>query len=185
MRILIVYGTTEGHTRELAQFIAERLTQAHHGVAIHDASETPLPSPDGFHAVIVAASLHLGHYQRSVLHFARQHRDVLNDLPGAFISVSLAAAGDDAADWAGLKTCEREFEQETRWKPRMIHYAAGAIRFSAYDFFRKLALKYIALRRGQHVSTSEDYDYTDYEALGRFVDGFVAEAGAAPALQPR
>ena len=40
MRILIVYGTTEGHTRELAQFIAARLTGAHHGVAIHAGSSS-------------------------------------------------------------------------------------------------------------------------------------------------
>jgi hypothetical protein len=37
--------------------------------------------------------------------------------------------------------------------------------FTAYGFFAKLAIRYIARRRGKRVKTSEDHDLTDYAAL--------------------
>ena len=48
--------------------------------------------------------------------------------------------------------------------------------FSAYSLFTKLAIKFIARRRGTIVKTSEDYDLTDYAALEMFIDRFVARA---------
>ncbi len=101
-------------------------------------------------------------------------------MPCLALSSSVSSVPPVRPGGAGLKACEQGLATETHWKPRMIHHAA-CIRFSAYDFFRKLALKYIAQRRGKHVKTSEDYDYTDYEMLGRFVDSFAAEAALEPA----
>jgi len=43
------------------------------------------------------------------------------------------------------------------------------------DFFKRLALKYIAKRRGQNTVTSRDYDLTDYDALRRLVIAFLDE----------
>jgi menaquinone-dependent protoporphyrinogen oxidase len=182
MRVLVVYGTTEGHTRKLADFMGERLKSAHCGVTVTDAAGAAAPDPALYDAVIVAASVHVARYQTSVVHYARHHREALNSMPSAFVSVSLSAAGDDPDDWAGLDSCVQAFEAQTGWKPKRIHHAAGAILFSAYEFFRKFAMKQIARARGQKVVTTEDYDYTDYELLGAFVDSFVGEV--APAPQP-
>jgi menaquinone-dependent protoporphyrinogen oxidase len=178
MRALIVYGTTEGHTRELAEVVAERLKRAHVGASTHEAGEAAdLPVGD-YDAVIVAASLHLGRYQSSVLRFARRHHEVLNRLSSAFISVSLSAAGFDAEDWAGLDSCIHALEHRTGWTPTMIHHAAGGIPFTSFDLFRRYVLKSIAAKRGLDLDTSQDYDFTDYEVLGGFVDGFMASAAA-------
>jgi menaquinone-dependent protoporphyrinogen IX oxidase len=39
-------------------------------------------------------------------------------------------------------------------------------------------LKYIAHRKGQLTDTSKDYELTDWDALGAFVDGFAAKLPA-------
>jgi menaquinone-dependent protoporphyrinogen oxidase len=78
-------------------------------------------------------------------------------MPSAFISVSLSAAGENPDDWEGLETCVARFLHEASWRPKAIHHAAGAIRYSQYDFFKRLAMKFIAARRGQHTVTSRDY----------------------------
>lgn len=80
-------------------------------------------------------------------------------------------------DWEGLEQCLARFEHETLWTPKAVHQAAGAIRYSQYDFFKRLALMFIARQRGHRTTPARDYDLTDYDALGRFVEGFVADAG--------
>jgi menaquinone-dependent protoporphyrinogen oxidase len=176
MRILIVYGSTEGHTSDLSGFMAERLKEDGHQVIVSDSGDKhPLPDPADLDAALLAASLHVGHYQASLVDYARRHHETLNEMASAFVSVSLAAAGENPDDWEGLETCVARFLHGTNWKPTAVHHAAGAIRYSHYDFFKRLALKYIASRRGQKTETSRDYDFTDYDALKRFVRDFVRD----------
>lgn len=180
MRILIVYGTTEGHTRALCHFAARALSDAGFPTAVQPAGSgrsPPVPTP--YDAVILAASIHVGRYQPPLVAYAREQHEVLNAKPAAFISVSLSAAGITPPDWETCDDCIARFEHETLWTPKAVHKAAGAIRYSQYDFFKKLALKFIAAERGLPIATSRDYDLTDYDALRQFVTGFASEVQAA------
>ena len=70
--ILILYGTTDGHTRKIAQVLAEHLRANHCSVDILDAGGSLWRlSPDGYDGVVVAASVHIGDYQRSVARWVR------------------------------------------------------------------------------------------------------------------
>lgn len=141
-----------------------------------DAAEAePELDPRAFCAAVIAASLHAGHYQAPVVDFVRRQHVTLNAMPTAFVSVSLSAASRDADDLEGLARCVADFEHRTQWTPRDIYHAAGAFRFSQYGFLKRWALKYIAYRRGQPTDTSKDYELTDWDALGAFVDRFAAK----------
>jgi menaquinone-dependent protoporphyrinogen oxidase len=176
MRFLILFSTTEGHTRKLAQFVAAQLTRRGQEARVHDAAQPNLPDLAGFDVALLIASVHVGHYQHSFIEAVRKNHDALNAMPSAFISVSLSAAGDSPSDLAGLRDCVKGLERDTLSHPGAVHHAAGAMLFSAYSLFMKLAIKFIARRRGTIVKTSEDYDLTDYAALEIFIDRFVARA---------
>ncbi len=173
MRILIVYGTTEGQTRKITQFMRDRLAGNGKDVTLIEALEAPPDlDPSAFDAVIIAASLHVGKYQAPVVEFASTHHVALNAMHSVFVSVSLAAVGHDEDDLLGLAHCVAQFQHQTGWTPKVLHHAAGAFRFTQYDFLKRWALKYIAWRKGMRTDASVDCELTDWEALGRFVDGF-------------
>jgi menaquinone-dependent protoporphyrinogen oxidase len=174
MRILIVFATTEGHTRRLAEFAAEYLRRLGHHVSVCDAARSDGLDLASFEAAFLLASLHLRRYQASLIKFAREKHAALNVMASAFVSVSLSAVGDPSN--LGLRDCLKHFENDTLWRPAMVHHAAGAMPFSAYSFFMKLAIKFIAHWHGMSVKTSQDYDLTDYAALGAFIDHFLASA---------
>ena len=177
MRVLIVFGTTEGHTREICQFAARVLREAGRTATVEEVrDEGEGVQVAAYDAVLVAGSLHLGRYQPGLVRFVRRHLADLAGRPNAFVSVSLAAAGENPDDWAGLNECVATFEHETGWTPEQVHHAAGAIKYSQYDFFKRLVLKHIAAKRGQKTVTSHDCDLTDYEDLRRFVLAFAEQA---------
>jgi menaquinone-dependent protoporphyrinogen oxidase len=177
MRILIVYATTEGHTRDLCHELMRALDHDGGHVALEAAPPAPpYPDPTAYDVVFVAGSLHIGRYQSNLIRFAQNRRDALAATPSAFISVSLSAAGHNPDDWEGLEACLARFEHETGWTPSAVHQAAGAIRYSHYDFFKRLVLKHIAAQRGQKTVTSRDYDMTDHDALLSFARSFVRQA---------
>ena len=176
MQILVVYGTSEGQTRKIAEFVGARLTMQGHRVVTANAGERPVPDPHAFDAVLVAASLHLGRYQPAVLRYVREHRASISARVNAFLSVSLAAAGRAPEDVEGLRKCLADFMQATGWSPKIVHHAAGAFRYSAYGFLIRCVMKYKAWRRGAPTDTRRDYELTDWEDLARFAEVFASVA---------
>lgn len=177
MRTLIVYGSTQGQTHKIADFIAERWRSQGHDVAIFDAAEiTSIVDPLRYDATLVAASLHAGGYQAAVTRFAKEHGGELSSGPSAFVSVSLSAAGNDPGDRAGLERCVQEFFAATGWRPTHVHHAAGALTYTRYNLFLRWYMKRIARKRGVTTDTSRDREFTDYAALGEFLDAFLADA---------
>lgn len=178
MKLLLVYGTTEGQTRKIARFVSSHLARHGHETELVNAIDvTAATDPRRFDAVIIAASLHAGHYQSAVVHFVSKHLAAINARPNAFLSVSLAAASDDEDDALGLEGCISDFTQRTGWNPRRIHHVAGAFRYTSYDFLKRWAMKYIAYRQGGPTDTSEDHELTDWAELAEFLDDFSKEAG--------
>ncbi len=177
MRTLIVYGSTQGQAHKIAEFIAERWRDQGHDVAVFDATRVaPTLDPLGYDVTLVAASVHAGGYQPAVLRFVKEHAEALSSGPSAFVSVSLSAAGNDRADRAGLEHVDQAFFARTGWHPTEVHHAAGALAYTRYNRLLRWYMKRIARARGASTDTSRDREFTDYDALGRFVDAFLISA---------
>ena len=171
MTCLILYGTTEGQTRKIVTFLRDRLAQRGCAVTLVDAVETPPDlDPRSFDRVVVAASVHVGRYQAAVENWAHRQAAALSSARATFLSVSLAAAGTDEDDVKGLAQCVADFARRTGWTPATVYHAAGAFRYTEYDFFKRWALKYIAWRHGAPTDTTRDWELTDWAALERFAD---------------
>jgi menaquinone-dependent protoporphyrinogen oxidase len=177
MKLLLLYGTTEGQTRKIARFVAEHLAlQGHQTLVVNATEATAAIEAHAVDGVMIAASLHAGRYQSAIIDFARKHLSDITARPNAFLSVSLAAASHDEDDIQGLKKCIAEFSRQTGWTPQLIHHVAGAFRYTSYDFLKRWAMKYIAYRKGAPTDTSRDYELTDWADLGRFAEAFVKTA---------
>lgn len=178
MRIFLVYGTIEGQTRKISEYLTERLRNQGHEAVCIDAAATPGDMSDlaAADAVIVAASVHQKVHQETVIDFALAHKPVLETKPGAFISVSLAAAIGESGEAEGYIA---QFINDTGWTPTATFAAAGALRYDEYDFFKQQIVKFVVMQKGLGVAPGEDHEFTDWSALDGFIDGFTAEAQAS------
>ncbi len=174
MKIVIVYATTEGQTRKIARFAADRLSDAAHVIELVPAAEAGELDLSRFEKAILAGSVHVGKYQADLAEFAQRNADALNAMPTLFLSVSLAAAGDDPDDWKGLADCVARFTKQTGWSPGRVEHVAGAFRFTQYDFFRSWAMRWIAAQKGETVDPREDKEYTDWAKLEATLHDWVA-----------
>jgi menaquinone-dependent protoporphyrinogen oxidase len=92
MNILIVYGTTEGQTRKIAEWTATHIREHAHQAELRDsAALAPVLDLETYDAFIIAASVHQEYHQEAITNFVIAHREVLDAKPSAFISVSLSA----------------------------------------------------------------------------------------------
>lgn len=168
MKYLIVYATTEGQTRKIALFIKDCLSELGHAVTTADASDDP-PVPQEYDAVIIGASIHIHKYQSSVLHYVKHHADALNKMPSAFFSVCLAVASGMEEEHKEAENITQQLLGQTGWKPLITTQIAGALKYTQYDFFKRLIMKMIAKKEGRPTDTSHDYEYTDWDEVKKFV----------------
>lgn len=178
--ILVAYGTTEGHTRKIAEFIAQRLRAAGREAHLVDtATAAAAQVAPTYAGAILGGSLHQHRHQSSLTHFIRANAGWLNAIPVAFFSVSLSAASSDPAEHDEVRRLAEDYLAETGLKAGMLRLVAGALMYTQYDYFKRLLMKMIARREGGATDTSRDHEYTDWDDVARFVDAFLAATQGA------
>jgi menaquinone-dependent protoporphyrinogen oxidase len=181
MKILAVYGSEYGQAEAVLRRVGGMLEESGHAVSVFKGDAVPggLVLED-FDAVLVAASIIQGKYQRYVREFVRRHLGVLAGRPTAFISVS-GSSPESSPEWraAAVKYAE-SFLRETGWSPRWTATFAGALRYPRYGLVTRWVMKMISARYGGPTDTSREFEFTDWEA----VDRFGAEMAGALARRP-
>lgn len=178
--LLVLYGTSEGQTQKIAAFIADRLQKDGHTVELDaiEAVQSPL-SAERFDGIIVGASVHAGRHKDTVVQFVRDNRSVLQALPSAFFSVSLAVLDESHHEKA--RTYVARFLQETGWTPNVVERIAGALRYTQYGVVKRFIMKQISKRSGRPTDTSRDVEFTDWTQVSAFVDRVQALLGVSQA----
>lgn len=180
-RILVIYGTTDGHTAKVAAFVGEHLRALGHEVEVDDSKEPRRhPMAPDFDGVIVAASIHARGYQQSVRRWIRDNLEALKGRPNAFLSVCMGIVQGTPRVRADLDAIVARFVEHTGWQPDRVEFVAGAIPYSRYGLFKRVVMMYMSRQAGVKTSPKQDYEYTDWEALKRFAVTF---AEAIPATR--
>ena len=182
-KICIVYGTTEGQTATIAGVMAEVIRAHGHDVAAVDVKQARDGlAAEGYDGVIVGASIHMGKHDKHAVAYVRNNRTVLQELPSALFSVSLAAHGDSEEAEGYVE----EFEQQTGWRPARVALFSGALLYTQYGFVKRHMMKMIASRKPGNLGTdlSRDYVYTEWDGVKRFAEDCVEELSSGEAAKP-
>jgi menaquinone-dependent protoporphyrinogen oxidase len=182
--ILVAYATVEGQSRKIAEFIAERLRIRGHRVDLVDtataAAEQVQPV---YQAAFLGGPEHQHKHPAPLAHFIKRNRAWLAAMPCAVFSVSLSAALDDVESRIEVQRLANEFVDECALRPVATRCIAGALKYSQYDYFKRVMMRVIARQRGQATDTSRDCEYTDWVDVEAFVDEALAAGGIAGAAR--
>lgn len=170
-RILVLYGTTDGHTAKIAQSVGDTLRAVGNDADVIEAG-TADPRPEDYTAVVVAGSVRAGGYQRSIRRWVRMHARVLNTQPTAFVSVCLAVLQQEPAVQRDLTAIIDRFLTATAWRPTVTKSVAGALLYRRYNPIKRWVMKRIVSKAGGDTDTSKDYEYTDWNDLRAFAEEF-------------
>jgi len=173
-RILMVYGTTEGHTRKIAGAIFDELESLGHTIDVYEAGDLPEHiRPENYDAVMAGGSVHGSHFSKELRNWISLNAKALSDKPGAFFSVCLGVLQtSNSAIQEAEKNIVEHFFQETEWYPKTWTIFAGALLYTQYGWFKRQVMRVIASRAGGDTDTSRDYEYTNWEAVRFFAQDF-------------
>ena len=170
-RILVVYGTSDGHTAKIAEAIGETLRRKGAIVNVMDARRA-IGRPESYDGIVVAASVHAGGYQRSVHRWVREHAASLQRKPTAFVSVCLAVLQNKTEVQQHLTAILDQFFADAGWRPTLTKIVAGALLYTRYHWLTRWMMKRIVQKAGGDTDTSRDYEYTDWKDVRKFAVEF-------------
>ena len=180
-RVLVLYGTANGHTRKIASALAEALRAAAIDVDVVNAQEPLDPTPLDYAAVIVAAPVRAGQYPKAVRRWVTSHADELRRRQAAFVSVCLGVLEHNPKTNAVLEAILQRFFDQTGWRPGTVKIVAGALPYTQYNWLTRWMMRRIVARAHGDVDTSRDYEYTDWQDLRDFAGEFAHRIPHAPA----
>ncbi len=184
-RVLVVYGSTDGQTRRIAERMAAVLVSQGLEAEIVDSAKAPADlAPGDFDAALVLGSVRMGKHQQALADFVGKFRVELDAIPNAFISVSLSAGRNKPSAQREVAKTFQHFIDRTGWRPNAQVAVAGALPYSRYSLRIRLVMKFISWMTGGDTDTSRDYEYTDWESVEDFARRFASALVQAPLARP-
>ena len=170
-KLLIVYATTDGQTKKIAEQIAEQLQAFTHDVDLLNAEDIKKDfSISDYAAIVVGAPIRYGKYQRCARRFVKQYQQQLNNKISAFFSVSGSAASQNNEQRQQAAEYIKEFLHEYNWQPKLSISFAGAVLYTHYNPLTRYIMKRISAKEGRDTDTHHDYEYTDWTAVEKFAE---------------
>ena len=168
----VFYATSEGHTRLIAERLADRLRA--HGL---DSRAIAIVSEETSHfdwrrarGAAIAASVHAGKHQAEARAFARLNAATLSALPSMFVSVSLAAASVHPEEVQAAREIADRLTTDAGWQPTRTASVAGCLAYTKYNWFVRLFMRRIARQEGGSTDTTRDHVYTNWRQVDECAD---------------
>jgi menaquinone-dependent protoporphyrinogen oxidase len=148
--------------------IADRLHERGAETEVLDVRFGHLPAPDGFEAVVIGSRVEIGRHANAVLDYVRDYREVLERMPTAFFSVSMAASNEGAGpDPSGYLT---DMFAKLDWKPSCSVALAGGLPYRKYGWVTRWIMKRISKSAGHSTDTTRNHEATDWKKVREFAD---------------
>ncbi|MDO8989812.1 MAG: menaquinone-dependent protoporphyrinogen IX dehydrogenase [Sideroxyarcus sp.] len=165
--ILILYSTTDGHTREICQRLKVVVEHEQHKVtlaSIKDSSDLDLRP---FDKVVVGASIRYGKHSPLVTEFINRNEEALNAKPNAFFSVNVVARKPEKSR-PETNPYMRKYLQKISWRPRQLAVFAGKIDYPSYGFFDRSIIRFIMWMTHGPTQSDAAIDFTDWRKVDEF-----------------
>ena len=163
---LIIYSSTDGHTKNICERLANFLsdTNATKIISLFDANEFDLSK---FNQIVIGASIRYGKYSKNLYKFINLNKDILEQKNSVFFSVNVVARKPEK-NTPETNPYVKKFLKVSKWKPKKIGVFAGKVDYPNYGLFDKYAIKLIMFLTNGPTDTSQSYEFTDWSKVDNF-----------------
>lgn len=172
MKTLILYFTTDGQTKKIADKLAEQISHDVEVISLQDQAVDFAEKLANANQIVIGASIRYGHFNPLVYQFVAEHQVVLNQKKSAFFSVNLTARKPNRRT-AESNTYVRKFLAKIVWQPNHVEVIAGALLYPRYKFFDRVMIQFIMKLTKGETDASKEYEFTDWaqvEQFGKLLD---------------
>jgi len=168
LNIPIVYASHDGHTRVIAEHLAQTLTDLGATPTITDLAKASPEQETIENAaiVVVAAAIRYGHPLKPAEAFLKTNRSLLDKKPVVLLSINLTARkpGKDTAEGS---VYVRKWIKRHNFTPALAAAIAGKLDYKRYGPFDKFMIRLIMKITGGPTHPDACVEFTDWAQVDR------------------
>jgi len=168
-RILILYSSTDGHTRKICDRLKEVIERQSHQVTLVSVRDDPNVDLQPFDKIVIGASIRYGKHSPLVADFINRNERFLNSKSNAFFSVNIVARKTEK-NRPETNPYVRKFLKQISWHPGELAVFAGKLDYPKYGFFDRCVIRLIMFITKGPTDPKAVVEFTDWkkvEAFGR------------------
>lgn len=168
--ILIVYSTTDGHTKEICQRLKRVIENQNHQVTLIPIEKSNVDLGQ-FDKIVLGASIRYGKHSKGMYEFIAENEAILNKKPNAFFSVNVVARKPDK-NTPETNPYLKKFLNQISWKPKSLAVFAGKIDYPSYKFWDRQMIRFIMWMTKGPTAPNAIVEFTDWgqvESFGKLV----------------
>jgi menaquinone-dependent protoporphyrinogen oxidase len=171
-KLLIIYSTTDGHTREICERLLQIATGHGHQVTLSTIDDARGIALEPFDKIILGASIRYGRHNRKVYEFIADNVQLLARKPNAFFSVNLVARKVEKRQ-PDTNPYLRKFLREIAWQPRQLAVFAGKLDYPRYRFWDRQIIRLIMWMTKGPTDPKAVIDFTDWSQVEKFAEDLI------------
>tara|TARA_B100001109_G_scaffold206327_1_gene173474 strand:- start:168 stop:689 length:522 start_codon:yes stop_codon:yes gene_type:complete len=163
---LIIYSSTDGHTKIICERIKNSLSDGNlvELLSLEDAKKVDFSN---FEKIIIGASIRYGKHSKDLYKFINLNKNILDQKKSAFFSVNVVARKPEKNS-AETNPYINKFLNISKWRPNKISVFAGKVDYPNYNFIDKYIIKFIMFITKGPTDTSQSYEFTDWSKVDDF-----------------
>lgn len=170
-KILIVYSTTDGHTKKICDRLRQVIEQDAHQVTVVSIRNESQFDLTAFDKIVIGASVRYGKHSPQIVDFIEKNRRLLDSKPNAFFSVNVVARKPEKSK-PEYNPYLQKFLKRISWRPRKLAVIAGKIDYPSYTSFDRLMIRLIMWMTKGPTDPKAIVEFTDWrqvEDFGRII----------------
>ncbi len=165
--ILIVYSTTDGHTRRICERIQRLLEEEGNEISLVAMNDEPDFDPESFDKVVIGASVRYGRHRPAVHQYIRRNQEKLERVSNAFFSVNVVARKPEK-NQPETNPYLQKFLKQISWRPQNLAVFAGKINYPIYRFWDRQIIRLIMWMTGGPTDPAAVVEFTDWQKVDDF-----------------
>lgn len=170
-KILIIYSTTDGHTKEICMRLKQHVTELNNEVTLISIDDSNPPDLNAFDKIVIGASIRYGKHSRQTYEFIKENQRVLETKANAFFSVNVVARKPEKSK-PETNPYLKKFLKQISWEPRNLAVFAGKLVYKKYTFWDRSIIRFIMWMTKGPTDPQTNIDFTDWsqvEAFGKTI----------------
>ena len=163
---LIIYSSTDGHTKTICKRISNFLNNKDE-IRIISLDEATKIDLSLFNKIIIGASIRYGKHSDKLYKFISFNKSILDQKQSIFFSVNVVARKSEK-NTPETNPYIKKFLKISNWRPKKIGVFAGKVDYPNYGLFDKYVIKLIMFLTNGPTDTSQSYEFTDWSKVDEF-----------------
>jgi menaquinone-dependent protoporphyrinogen oxidase len=169
VKILIIYSSVHGHTREIGERIQAQLQAL--GDEVTMAALPEAPDLAGFDKVLLGGSIRHGKHRADLVAYMKAQQAVLQQKVCGFFSVSLVAR-KPGKDTPETNAYMQTFLGQINWQPQVLEVLGGRLNYQGYGFMDRNIIRMIMWMTKGPTDVETDITYTDWGKVDALAQRF-------------